>query len=115
MAPSASVYDGMKLRQTVFYIAPHITIPDERVRKLVANAFHFAPRCISIRYARGLVLLGDEHKKLWDLTLEVARSSVPHSRLGFIERQVELFRKGYGTVSLRCIVAIYPSSLDSSL
>lgn len=58
------------------------------------------PSPFNTQTARTVVLLKDEHERLWDIALEVATATVPPEQLeGLYKPRIAGFRAGYGTVS----------------
>ncbi len=50
------------------------------------------------RICQAVLLLGDEHKKLWDITLNVLREIVPAEQFPATEAKIKGFANGHGTV-----------------
>lgn len=48
--------------------------------------------------ARVVLLLGNHHNKLWDITKEELRKVVPTDQFGSTEEKINSFKSGYGTV-----------------
>ncbi|MCJ1236154.1 hypothetical protein MMC14_004131 [Varicellaria rhodocarpa] len=98
MSASTPFFDAVKTRRSVYSIAPESTISDERIKEIVETAFLHCPSPFNTQSTRGLILLGQEHEKLWDIALEAAGAVIPPERLPFIASRVKRFREGYGTV-----------------
>ena len=47
---------------------------------------------------QAVLLLGDEHKKLWDITLNVLKGIVPEDQFPATEGRIKGFAAGHGTV-----------------
>ena len=47
---------------------------------------------------QAVLLLGDEHKKLWDITLNVLKGIVPEDQFPATEGRIKGFAGGHGTV-----------------
>ena len=45
-----------------------------------------------------VLLIGEQHDKLWDITKETLRAVVPEGDFGPTEEKMGAFRSGYGTV-----------------
>jgi predicted oxidoreductase (fatty acid repression mutant protein) len=45
-----------------------------------------------------ILLLGEQHNKLWDITMEALRKVVPKESFSQTEKKVNSFRNGYGSI-----------------
>ena len=89
-----------KFGSAVYTIAPESEISSRALLRIVMDAFLNTPSPYQFGSARGLILLGEEHEKLWEITLEAFRAVAPHLDFSVTESEVERLRDGFGTVSL---------------
>jgi predicted oxidoreductase (fatty acid repression mutant protein) len=57
------------------------------------------PSSFNSQTTRSILLLGAEHDRLWEMVKEVIRGVLPAEKFPPIEKKVDGFKAGYGTVS----------------
>ncbi|OPA81215.1 nitroreductase [Paenibacillus selenitireducens] len=85
-------------RRTYYGISKDSVIGDDRIQEVVGEALKYTPSSFNSQSARVVVLLQEQHNKLWDLTKETLRKIVPADSFGPTEEKMESFKSGYGTV-----------------
>jgi predicted oxidoreductase (fatty acid repression mutant protein) len=99
---AASFIEGMKGRRSIYALTNESTISDGRIEDIISEVVKHTPSPFNSQTARLVVLLKEEHEKLWDLALEIATATVPPQVLeNLYKPRITGFRAGYGTVSLR--------------
>lgn len=89
---------ALELRRTNYSITPKAPISDGRIVELVEHAVKHTPSAFNSQTARVAILFGEQHKKLWNLTLETLRGVVPPDAFAQTEEKINNFAKGYATV-----------------
>jgi hypothetical protein len=89
---------AVRERRTIYGIGKELPIPEDRVVEIVKEAVKYTPSSFNSQSARVLVLLGEQHNKLWDMTKEVLRAIVKAEQFASTEQRMNGFRSGYGTV-----------------
>lgn len=74
---SKDFFTAVKDRRTYYGISKEAVASDERIRELVEEAVKHTPSSFNSQSARVVVLLGEQHDKLWNLTKETLRKIVP--------------------------------------
>lgn len=95
---SKNFYTAVKERRTYYGIDKKIPISEERVQDIIKEAVLNAPTAFNSQSARVVLLLGDSHNKLWDMTKDSLRKVVPPENFSPTEQKINSFRSGYGTV-----------------
>jgi predicted oxidoreductase (fatty acid repression mutant protein) len=99
---AASFIEGMKGRRSIYALTNESTISDDRIEEIISEVVKHTPSPFNSQTARLVVLLKEEHEKLWDLALEIATATVPPQVLeNLYKPRIAGFRAGYGTVSLQ--------------
>ncbi|MFX3633110.1 MAG: nitroreductase family protein [Candidatus Pristimantibacillus sp.] len=93
-----SFLEAVKARRSYYGINKDQVISDDQIVKLVQDAVNFTPSSFNSQSSRVLVLLGDKHDQLWDITTETLRAVVPAESFGPTEEKMSAFKSGYGTV-----------------
>jgi hypothetical protein len=99
MASTTPFISAISKRQTKYDLTPASPISDHRIVDLVnAIAIH-VPSPFDVLSARFLVLLKDDHRKLWDLARDVMREALPNDVFDkYFDERIGWYRNGYGTV-----------------
>jgi predicted oxidoreductase (fatty acid repression mutant protein) len=91
-------YQAVADRRSIYGISKEAVVSDERIQEVVNHAVKHTPSAFNSQSARVVVLLGDNHNKLWDITKETLRKIVPAENFSQTEEKINAFRSGYGTV-----------------
>lgn len=91
-------YTAVKDRRTIYGIGKESTISDQRILDIINEAVKHAPTAFNSQSSRAVLLLGEHHNKLWDITKETLRKIVPKESFAQTEGKINSFHNGYGTV-----------------
>lgn len=89
---------AIKERRTIYGISKETTVSDERIQEVINEAVLHTPSAFNSQSARIVVLFGENHDKLWDITKEALKKIVPEDKFAPTEEKINSFRSGYGTV-----------------
>ncbi|MBW7572161.1 nitroreductase family protein [Caproiciproducens faecalis] len=90
--------DAVKKRRSFYSISKEKVLSDEEIVGLIQDAVKYAPTAFNSQSARAVVLLGKEHDKLWEETLQILRDIVPEKNFASTQEKINSFRDGYGTI-----------------
>lgn len=93
-----SFLEAVKARRTYYGISNQSTISDEQIISLVQDAVKYSPSAFNSQSARAVVLLGENHAKLWNIVKEALRKIVPADQFASTEQRIDSFKAGYGSV-----------------
>lgn len=85
-------------RRTFYGISKEAVVSDDRIKETIEHAVKYTPSAFNSQSARVVLLLGEHHDKLWDITKEALRKIVPADKFGSTEEKINSFKSGYGTV-----------------
>lgn len=91
-------YEVIKNRRTIYGISKESVISDERIEEIINYAVKHVPSSFNSQSARVVLLLGENHNKLWDITKETLRKIVPKDSFAQTEARVNSFSSGYGSI-----------------
>lgn len=91
-------YDAIKDRRSIYAISNESTISDERISEVIGYAVQNVPNAFNSQSAKVAVLFGENHRKLWSITMETLRKIVPADSFAQTEEKIKSFAAGYGTV-----------------
>ncbi len=98
-APSQPFLDALAARRSIYTLTDKSPVPDSRIISIVEQAVKHVPSSFNVQSTRALVLLKDEHKKLWDITSEVLKPIVPdEAAWAGTSAKLAAFRNAYGSV-----------------
>jgi predicted oxidoreductase (fatty acid repression mutant protein) len=100
MSPSAPFLEAIKNRRTIYALKKESTISDAKVQEIINHVILHTPSSFNSQTTRVVLLVKEEHNKLWDITKEVLKSIVPAENYPATEQRLNGFQAGYGTVSL---------------
>jgi len=91
-------YKAVKNRRSFYGISKERVISDEEIIEVVNKSVKYTPSAFNSQSGKALVLLGEHHDKLWDITKEALRKVVPEENFSQTEDKINSFRSGYGSV-----------------
>jgi uncharacterized protein len=89
---------AIKDRRSIYGINKEVTISQEKIEEIIKYAVMHAPSAFNSQTARLVILFGDNHDKLWDITKESLRKVESAEKFVQTEEKINSFRNGYGTV-----------------
>ena len=95
---SKDFYLAIEQRRSIYNISNEPVISDERIQEIVENAVKYNPTAFNSQSDRVVVLVGENHKKLWDLTTHILKEVVPADSFASTEEKMKSFKEGYGTI-----------------
>lgn len=95
---SKNFMTAVKERRTRYALSKESTISDAQIEEIVKQAAEYAPTAFNSQGGRIVLLLGDQHDRLWDMTMETLRKIVPAENFAPTKEKINSFRNGYGTV-----------------
>lgn len=91
-------YEAIEARRTHYGISNEQVVSDDKLKELLERVIKHTPSAFNSQTARIVLLLGENHKKLWDITEVALRKIVPEENFAPTEEKINSFRAGYGTV-----------------
>ncbi len=85
-------------RRSFYGINKENVISDEKIKEIVTHAVTYAPSAFNSQSARVIVLLGEQHDKLWEITKKALKKVVPSDQFSSTEEKINSFQSGYGSV-----------------
>lgn len=91
--------EALKHRRTYYSITNQSPVSDEEIEKIVNFAVTHVPSAFNSQSTRVVLLLGENHKKLWQIVKEALRKIVPPEAFVNAEAKIEnSLACGYGTI-----------------
>lgn len=95
---SKDFYSAIEKRRSYYGISDASVVSDERIEEILEHALMHTPSEFNSQAQRMVLLLGENHKNLWNITKETLRKIVPEESFGGTEERINSFSAGYGTV-----------------
>jgi predicted oxidoreductase (fatty acid repression mutant protein) len=91
-------FEAIADRRSYYGISKESVVSDERIKEIIDHAVKYTPSAFNSQSARVVLLLGNHHDRLWDITMEALRKIVPAESFSSTEEKINSFKNGYGTV-----------------
>lgn len=85
-------------RRSYYAIENKSPISDKEIREIIEHAVKYVPSAFNSQSSRVVLLLGENHDKLWEITRETLRKIVPADSFSTTDAKVDGFKNGYGTI-----------------
>ncbi len=94
-----SIQDSLKHRRSYYFLSGKSPVSDNEIENVLNFAADYVPSAFNSQSTRMVLLLGGDHKKLWEIVKEVLRKRLPAEAFGKTEAKIDTsFASGYGTV-----------------
>lgn len=91
--------EAIKHRRSYYALSPHSPITDAEIEKIITFAARHIPSAFNSQSTRMVLLLGEHHRRLWDIVKETLRKIVPAKSFPATEKKIDTsFAAGYGSV-----------------
>lgn len=91
-------YTVLKERRSYYGINKELKVSYERIKEIVEFAVKHTPSAFNSQTARLVVLTGEAHDKLWDITTETLRKVVGDGDFSATQQKMDSFKVGFGTL-----------------
>jgi predicted oxidoreductase (fatty acid repression mutant protein) len=90
-------YSAIKDRRSIYGISKETVVPQAKIQEVINHAVMYTPSAFNSQSARVVLLFGENHDKLWNITKEALRKIVPTEKFAPTEEKINSFAAGYGT------------------
>ena len=98
MTTSKDFLSALRERRSIYGLSKESPISDQQIQEIIAEAIQHTPSAFNSQSTRLVLLLGEQHNKLWDITSNVLKAVVPADQFSSTQQKLDGFRNGYGTV-----------------
>lgn len=96
---SKTLKNAMIWRRSNYDLTAELPISDENLAALIKTIAEEAPSPMNVQSGRLVLLLGDNHKKLWEIVRETLRKVVDDAeKFKSTDAKIDGFAAGYGTI-----------------
>lgn len=89
---------SIQKRRSYYDISKKSPIKDDELQNIIQNAVKHTPSAFNSQTSRVILLLGNEHDALWDITKNELKKIVPADSFSSTEQRINSFKNGYGSV-----------------
>lgn len=85
-------------RRSYYAIDKASPLSMEQIQTMVEHAVKYVPSAFNSQSSRVVILFGEQHDKLWEITREELRKIVPEANFSQTNEKIISFQNGFGTV-----------------
>lgn len=90
--------DTLKNRRSIYHLGRNVSLSNKELTTLIKEAIKESPTAFNAQSTRAVILFGDAHEKLWEITEEALRPLTPAEAFPNTQNKLAGFKNGYGTV-----------------
>ncbi|PEZ84068.1 nitroreductase family protein [Bacillus sp. AFS017274] len=91
-------FSAIEDRRSYYSLSKERVVPNKRIKEVIDHAVQYSPSAFNSQSARVIVLTGQSHDHLWDITKKTLRKAVGDKDFEKTEEKMKSFINGYGTV-----------------
>ncbi|MFF2857229.1 nitroreductase family protein, partial [Peribacillus sp. NPDC058002] len=91
-------FSAIEDRRSYYSLSKERVVPNKRIKEVIDHAVQYSPSAFNSQSARVIVLTGQNHEQLWDITKKALRKAVGAKDFEKTEEKMNSFINGYGTV-----------------
>lgn len=95
---SAEYLDIMAKRRTIYELKNESPISDDRIQDILKHALLHVPSAFNSQTTRIVLLVKEEHIKLWQIVKHIIKAKVPAEAWPASKQRLSKFQAGYATV-----------------
>ena len=96
MTEAKSLYQN---RRSVYALGKNLPISEQEALEIIDNAVKYSPSAFNSQTAYAVVLLGENHQKLWDITFGELEKFLPNEEAKAATKgKIDSFAEAYGTI-----------------
>ena len=86
-------------RRSVYALGKNLPISEQEALEIIDNAVKYSPSAFNSQTAHAVVLLGENHQKLWDITFGELEKFLPTEEAKAATKgKIDSFTAAYGTI-----------------
>ncbi|MEY8190575.1 nitroreductase family protein [Peribacillus simplex] len=91
-------FSAIEDRRSYYSLSKERVVPNKRIKEVIDHAVQYSPSAFNSQSARVIVLTGQNHDQLWDITKKTLRKAIGAKDFEKTEEKMNSFINGYGTV-----------------
>ena len=98
MSVAQTILSAVGERRSIYAFNNETTITDKRIKEIVQQTLMVTPSAFNTQSTRIIILLGDNHKKLWDIVKTHIMPHVSGEQAKGTEAKLNNFQGGYASI-----------------
>jgi predicted oxidoreductase (fatty acid repression mutant protein) len=90
--------NALQNRRSIYAIGRNVSLSETEIEELIKDAVKASPSAFNAQSTRAVILFGDAHEKLWDLTEAALEPLTPAEAFEGTKQKLASFKAGFGTV-----------------
>lgn len=90
--------NAIKSRRSIYALGRNVSLSKTEIEDLIKEAVKASPSAFNAQSTRVVILFGDAHEKLWDLTEAALEPLTPVEAFEGTKQKLASFKAGFGTV-----------------
>ncbi|MFP1891844.1 nitroreductase family protein [Lonsdalea quercina] len=95
---SNAFLEAIKARRSIYSLGPTLPLSEDQVTHIIMDAVKLSPSAFNSQTSRVVILFGEQHRKVWDITRRQLQKIVPAESFEPTEKKLASFAAGAGTV-----------------
>lgn len=96
---SKTFLGAVKKRRSYYSFKNYSPVTDDKIEEIINTVVKYGPSAFNSQSARIVLLLGESHKRFWNIVEDVLRKKIGEERFVAMGKKIDnLFASGYGTV-----------------
>lgn len=91
--------DAVAARRSIYPLSNSSPISDAKIQDIIKQTITHVPSSFNSQTTRVVLLVKEEHEKLWEIVKEVLKGVVPADGWAATEGKLNMFKAAYGSVS----------------
>lgn len=88
---------ALKNRRSIYALGNNVDLTEDQITAIITEAVRQSPTAFNAQSPRVLILFGDAHKKLWELTEAALKPLTPEAAFPNTQAKLAGFKNGAGT------------------
>lgn len=93
-----SFVESLKKRRSIYSLGTDVALSEDEIVSLIKEVVRESPTSFNSQTQRVVVLFGDSHKKLWEMTEEALKPLTPEDAFPNTQKKLQGFANGKGTI-----------------
>ena len=96
---SKNFLEAVKHRRSYYSITNESPVSDTEIENIINTVVKYGPSAFNSQSARVVLLLGDKHRRFWEIVKDVLKAQIGEERFPATGEKIDrMFASGYGTV-----------------
>lgn len=88
----------LKRRRSIYALNHHIPLSEDEFIEFVEKVTVESPTAYNMQSSRLIILMNENHHKLWNIVTETLRKIVPNDKFSSTQAKMEMFSRAKGTI-----------------